>query len=279
MQKSYLDVAKKAAVAAGEYLLSQFQSGKRPSPREKAANDFVTAADTTSEEIILSHLRAAFPDHAVMAEESGGAGDSPYLWIVDPLDGTKNFIHGFPYFAVAVALQVQGKLEVGVVFDPVRGNLYHARRGKGAYCNGRRLEVSQARGLAGTMVATGFPFRAKDHIDPYLACFKPLFLAVSGMRRAGSAALDLAYTAEGIFDGFFEFGLSSWDIAAGALLVTEAGGVVTDFSGRDNYLGTGNVVAGGPRVHPEILRLVQRYFVAHSQERLQASRPPRPSCS
>ncbi len=254
-----LDTAVQAAIVGSRVLLENFGKLKPSEVETKAVNDFVTRVDRESEETIRAFLRSQYPDLPFLGEEEGGE-EAEVFWLVDPLDGTTNYIHGFPFFSVSVALIQEGRPVLGVVYEPLRRDLFAGRRGGGAYRNHRRLRVSGRTGLAGTLIATGFPFRAKHMLDPYLVAFRRIFLAASGVRRAGSAALDLAMTAAGVVDGFFEFGLSGWDIAAGALLVQEAGGVVTDFQGGDRYLETGNVLAGPEPVVRELLPLVREAF-------------------
>jgi myo-inositol-1(or 4)-monophosphatase len=253
----HLKVALQAARAGGRILLEHFGKIDREDADLKATNDYVTFVDRASERAILDHLRAAFPDHTILAEESGRHGEGTFEWAVDPLDGTKNYIHGLPWFAVSIALLGEGRPRVGLVYDPLRDVVFTAERGGGAFRNGRPIRVSSARDLEGTLLATGFPFRAKSHADRYFETLKEVFRRASGVRRAGSAALDLAHVAMGTFDGFFELGLSAWDIAAGALLIEEAGGVITDVRGGDRYLESGNVVAGSPGVHTSLLRMIQ----------------------
>jgi myo-inositol-1(or 4)-monophosphatase len=231
---------------------------------EKARNDLVTDADRASESAILAEIGRRFPDHAVLSEEAGWSrrSDAAPTWVVDPLDGTTNFVHGFPHFAVSVGVSVAGRLVCGVVIDPIKGDVFRAARGAGTTWNGRSCRVNQRPDLSGALIATGFPFRAHRLLDPYLAIFHDVFLGCSGIRRPGAAALDFAYTACGIFDGFFEFRLSPWDVAAGSLLVEEAGGTVTDMDGGDDFLATGDVLCGPPGVHRQLLEIVQRHRVA-----------------
>jgi len=228
---------------------------------EKARNDLVSAADLASERAILDAIQERFPDHRILSEEAGWSrttGSGP-TWIVDPLDGTTNFIHGMPQFAVSIGVAVDEKLEFGVILDPYKNDVFAAARGRGATWNGKACTISQRSGLGGTLLATGFPFKAHRLLDAYLAIFRDVFLRCKAIRRPGSAALDLAYTACGIFDGFFEFELSAWDIAAGALLVEEAGGVITDMDGGSDFLSSGNVVCGASGVHRELLEVVQNH--------------------
>ncbi len=257
----YLDVAKEAALMAGIVLKERFRKLCPSMIDEKAKNDFVTEADRKSEEIIKSHIWSHFGDHDILAEESlRKRNDSPFLWIIDPLDGTLNYIHGLPFFAISIALEIKGELAVGLIYEPLKENIYSAIRGQGAFKNGKRIHVSRSNTLNTSLVATGFPFRIKDIIDNYLRVFKELFMHATGIRRCGSACLDLAYTAEGIFGGFFEYGLSPWDVAAGALLVREAGGEVTDFQGGNQYVKTGNTIAGSKGVHQEMLKIIRETF-------------------
>ena len=226
------------------------------SVEEKKKNDFVTHADRESEERIIGVLRGRFPGDAFLGEEGGavgGSGAGSRVWIIDPLDGTSNFVSGFPFWCVSIAAREGDDLVAAVVWDPLRDEMYTAERGGGAWRNGTRLAVTGRQDLDGAFVATGFPFRNRHKIDSYLALFKAVFAHARAIRRAGSAALDLAYVAAGVFDGFFEFRLAPWDVAAGALLIEEAGGLLTDFDGGKRYLERGNVVAG-PRGVVEGLR-------------------------
>jgi myo-inositol-1(or 4)-monophosphatase len=259
---SVLDVAVSAARAGGEILEGYWRSLPGGSISEKRKNDFVTRADKESEEAIVARIREAHPQDGFVGEEGGrrGSGGEERTWIIDPLDGTTNFIAGFPFWCVSVAARERGEIVAGVVWDPLRGELYLAERGAGAFRNGRRLRVSAQSDLDGAFLSTGFPFRSKDRLDLYLALFRELFQHARAIRRAGSAALDLANVAAGVFDGFFEFRLSIWDIAAGALLIEEAGGRITDFDGRDNHWQRGNVVAGSPGVAGEIVQISSRLF-------------------
>lgn len=271
MPSSLLQVAIEAAQAGAEELRRRFRRGDLQ-VAEKARNDLVTEADRASEEAVLRHLRRARPEDGVLAEESGwSAGtEEGQRWIVDPLDGTANFAHGLPLFAVAVACMRGAELRAGVVLDPVGDNLFAAAAGEGATWNGEPIQVSKRHDLDGAFLATGFPFRAHEALDLYQECFGRLFLAAGGLRRCGSAALDLAYTAAGVFDGFFEFRLSPWDIAAGELLIREAGGVVSDLDGGDRQLATGNVLAGAPGVHAAMRRALAELV---SEERIAALTP------
>jgi myo-inositol-1(or 4)-monophosphatase len=226
---------------------------------EKSRNDLVTAADRAAESAILGEIERRFPGHAVLAEESGWTrrGVERPTWIVDPLDGTTNFVHGIPQFAVSVGVAVGDRVDAGVILDPIKDDVFRAGRGVGATWNGGPCRATSRPGLEGALVATGFPFKAHELLDPYLAIFKDVFLRCKAIRRPGAAALDLAYTACGLFDGFFEFRLSPWDVAAGSLLVEEAGGSVSDKDGGADFLATGDVVCGSPGVHAELVEVLR----------------------
>jgi myo-inositol-1(or 4)-monophosphatase len=259
-----LATAMSAAQKGGEVLRRFFGELAAADVSEKAQNDWVSAADRASESEIAAYLANCTPGFGLLAEEGGASGTVGTRWVVDPLDGTANFVRRFPHFAVSVALVVDGRSELGAVYDPMRDETYAAARGGGATCNGRPLEVSGRASLAGAFLATGFPFRVHRHIDVYLALFREVFLAAGALRRPGAAALDLVHTAAGIFDGFFEFCLSPWDLAAGTLIVEEAGGVVTNLDGDLDVVSHGNVIAATPRVHTELLSIVARH--AHERD-------------
>jgi myo-inositol-1(or 4)-monophosphatase len=256
-----LDSAVEAARRAGDLLLGYFGSLDPAEVEEKGRNDVVSRADRESEALVREALLGAFPGDPFVGEEGGATGsnaDAP-AWIVDPLDGTANFVRGFPHWAVSIGRTgggLEGDLVLGVVWDPVKRDLFVAEKGAGAYRNGQRVRVTRREGLAGAALATGFPFRIEARIDTYLSVFKAVFLEAQSIRRAGSASLDLAYVSAGIFDGFFELGLSPWDSAAGAVLVTEAGGLVTDFDGGGAWRDRGNILAAGPGVHAALAALV-----------------------
>ncbi|MEM9291828.1 MAG: inositol monophosphatase family protein [Acidobacteriota bacterium] len=259
-----LEVAILAARRAGALQQEAFRD-QSLEVGEKGRNDFVTEVDRESERRIVETLQRRFPDHAVLGEEGGwvagyeesAKASGSVRWIVDPLDGTTNFIQGLPYFCVSIACEVEGELEAACILDPIRGDLFSARRGAGAFLGSRRLRIERESGVDGAFLATGFPFRAGESVlDPYLQSFRTLSLRVRGMRRCGAAALDLANTAAGIFDGFWEFRLSAWDVAAGVLLIREAGGVVSDVEGGQNFLETGDILAGAPAVHRDLLEVM-----------------------
>ncbi len=252
-----LNTAIKAARRAGSVILRHLNQIDRLTIESKGGNDFVSEVDHLAEAEIVRIIRAAYPDHAIVAEESGAHRGDHYCWYIDPLDGTTNFLHGFPQFAVSIAQTHKGVLEQAVVFDPLRDELYTASRGAGARLNDRRIRVSAVSRMPNALLGTGFPFKDMQHLEAYLDTFRTLFPRSSGVRRAGSAALDLAYVAAGRLDGFWEIGLQTWDMAAGCLLVQEAGGLVGDFAGGQEFLETGNLVAGNPAIFAEILRLIQ----------------------
>jgi len=255
--QAHLNIAVRAARRAGDIIVRSLNRSGPQDVSSKGWNELVTEVDHQAERDIIETIRRSYPDHAILAEESGESGRSDHVWIIDPLDGTTNFIHGFPVFAVSIALQVRGQLEVGVIYDPMRQELFTAIRGGGAQLDGRRIRVSSQTTLAGALIGTGFPYRENSrHMDAYLAMLKAVVENVSGVRRPGAAAIDLAYVAAGRFDGFWELGLQPWDIAAGALLIQEAGGIISSVRGTGEYMESGHVVAGAPKVHQSLLRLI-----------------------
>jgi myo-inositol-1(or 4)-monophosphatase len=267
-----------AAAHAGARIVSSYFRAAGLEVRRKAENDFVTQADKESEAAIVGEIRQRFPDHRILAEEGSGAGQGhgEHEWLIDPLDGTTNFLHGLPVYCVSVACRRGSELVAAVIADPEGENLFTAVRGGGAFWNGRRMAVSAQAGLAGSFLATGYPWRALPTLDAYLGIFRDVFPLSKALRRCGSAALDLAYTAAGVYDGFFEFRLSPWDIGAGVLLVREAGGIVTDVDGGDGFFQGGNLVAGGPALHRELLATVRRHASEEAIERLNPLRSPAP---
>lgn len=257
----FLHIAVTAARLSGDIVLKNLGQLSTADIQNKQAFDFVTKIDKWSEAVIMQTIREKFPHHLFLTEEGlHQESDGGYRWIIDPLDGTTNYIHSFPMFSVSIALEYQQEIIIGVVFDPLRDELFHAVRGEGSFLNNRRIYVSDVTLLEKSLIATGFPFKKKEMIDLYLVAFKKIFEQVSDIRRAGSAALDFAYIAAGRFEGFFELNLSPWDIAAGGLLIEEAGGVITDFSGGSGYLKTGNVVAGNSHIQRAILAKIQAVF-------------------
>jgi len=256
-----LNIATGAARDAGNIILRSIDKLDRIKIEVKAQNDFVTQVDRKAEAVIIEAIHKAYPNHGILAEESGTYNeDSEYKWIIDPLDGTTNFLHGFPQYAVSIGLQHKGRMEVAVVFDPIKNELFTAARGEGAQLNGKRIRATEHKGIKGSLLGTGFPFKHPQHLDTFVETFKAVHPQAAGIRRAGSAALDLAYVAAGRLDGFWEIGLSPWDMAAGVLLVREAGGIVTDFSGDGNYLQTGNVVAAANKVFPALFEAIKPHF-------------------
>ncbi len=257
-----LNVAIKAARAAGVIINRAALDVESVRVSQKMANDFVTEVDHASENIIIDTLLGAYPDHGILAEESGQTRGNPnadHIWIIDPLDGTTNFIHGFPFYCVSIALQSKGKLEQAVVFDPTRNDLFTSTRGRGAFLNDRRLRVSKRTRLQDCLISTGFPFRPDDDFAAYLKVMADVMQRTAGLRRPGAAALDLAYVAAGFSDGFFETGLQPWDMAAGSLLITEAGGLVGNFTGDADYLHQRECMAANPKIFAQLVGLLQQY--------------------
>jgi myo-inositol-1(or 4)-monophosphatase len=235
----------------------------------KGPNDYVSEVDRAAEEIIIRTLLEAYPGHAILAEESGrehGAKDSEYIWIIDPLDGTTNFLHGFPVYAVSIALAHRGQVQQAVVYDPTRNDLYFASKGRGAFLNDRRLRVSKRTRLAESLIGTGFPFRKGDNFKRYLKMFEDVMQSCAGLRRPGAAALDLCHVAAGHYDGFFETGLSPWDLAAGSLMITEAGGLIGNFTGEADYLYRRELVAGNPKIYGQLVKMLAPYSRIAAEE-------------
>lgn len=255
-----LNIAVRAARQAGNVILRSVDRIDTLTISSKSRHDYVSEVDRQAEQEIISVIRKAFPSHGILAEESGEHTGDDYLWIIDPLDGTTNFLHGFPQYAVSIGIQYKGVLTHAVVYDPMRQELFTATRGAGAQVNDRRIRVTKLNDLEGALLGTGFPFRYQQHMDCYLRTFKAFMPMTAGIRRAGSAALDLAYVAAGRMDGFWEFGLSKWDMAAGVLLIQEAGGLVSDLSGGHDYLETGNIVAGSPKVFKAMLQVIRPHL-------------------
>lgn len=256
-----LNIAIRAARNAGKVIVKGYENLESVEVEEKSLNDYVSSVDKEAELAIIGTLRKSYPDHSIIAEESGidNGADTDHQWIIDPLDGTSNFIHGIPHFAVSIALKIKGRTEVGVVFDPIRNELFSAVRGQSAQINGYRTRTSTVPKLAGTLLATGFPFKQKYNLETYLNIFQDFFKDVADMRRGGSAALDLAYVAAGRMDGFWEFGLKPWDIAAGELILKESGAMMTDFNGGNDYFKSGDVVAANPKLLKEMLTVIRKH--------------------
>lgn len=257
-----LNVAIKAARAAGSVINRAALDVEAVRVSQKQINDFVTEVDTAAEEAIVQTLLGAYPKHGILAEESGqrhGNPNAEHVWIIDPLDGTTNFIHGFPVYCVSIALAVKGRIEQAVVYDPSRNDLFTATLGRGAFLNDRRIRVSKRTQLHDCLICTGFPFRKGDDWAQYLQIFTELTQKTAGLRRPGAAALDLAYVAAGFSDGFFETGLNIWDVAAGSLLVTEAGGLVGNFTGEADFLEQRECMAAAPRVYGQLVPILGKY--------------------
>ena len=285
-----INVAVKAARAAGAIINRAALDVESVRVSQKQVNDFVTEVDQAAEVAIIETLLAAYPGHGIWAEESGrthGAQDSDYVWIIDPLDGTTNFIHGLPVYCVSIALSVKGKVEQAVIYDPTRNDLFTATRGRGAFLNDRRLRVSKRVRLQECLISTGFPFRQGDDFNTYLRMMGDVMQRTAGLRRPGAAALDLAYVAAGFTDGFFETGLQPWDVAAGSLLVTEAGGLVGNFTGEADFLEQKECLAGTPRIYGQLVALLGKYSkfagagdkaaVRQATAELAAASPPEPN--
>ena len=257
-----VNVAIKAARSAGSIINRAALDIESVRVSQKKANDFVTEVDHAAEKVIIETLLAAYPGHGIWAEESGrehGAQDSEFVWIIDPLDGTTNFIHGLPVYCVSIALAVKGKVEQAVIYDPTRNDLFTATKGRGAFLNDRRIRVSKRTQLKESLISTGFPYRAGDNFNQYLSMMGDVMQRTAGLRRPGAAALDLAYVAAGFTEGFFETGLQPWDVAAGSLLVTEAGGLVGNFTGEADFLEQQECVAGSPKVYGQLVNLLGKY--------------------
>ena len=257
-----INVAIKAARAAGAIINRAALDVESVRVSQKQVNDFVTEVDQAAEDTIIETLLTAYPGHAIWAEESGrehGAQDSEFVWIIDPLDGTTNFIHGLPIYSVSIALAVKGKIEQAVVYDPTRNDLFTATKGRGAFMNSRRIRVAKRTRLQECLISTGFPYRLEDDLNTYLRMMGDMMQRTAGLRRPGSAALDLAYVAAGFTDGFFELGLKPWDVAAGSLLITEAGGLVGNLSGDSDFLEQQECLAANPRIYSQMVNVVGKY--------------------
>jgi myo-inositol-1(or 4)-monophosphatase len=251
-----LNVAVMAVRRAGGTLIRKMVNLDKLKVDQKGYNDYVSDADRAAEKAVINCILKHYPDHAILAEESGAQGESDTLWIVDPLDGTTNYLHGFPVFAVAIGVQIKGRMEHAVVYDPLRQELFTASRGQGAHLDARRIRVSGLKQLERALVGTGFPYRQADSdLRPYLDMLGKVVRGTSGVRRPGAAALDLAYVAAGRLDAFWETGLAPWDLAAGSLLIREAGGMVSGLDGSEDFLETGHILTGTPRIYRELAKL------------------------
>ncbi|QPF74322.1 inositol monophosphatase [Roseateles sp. DAIF2] len=257
-----LNVAIKAARAAGSIINRASLDLDILKINTKSPNDFVTEVDQAAENAIIETLLQAYPDHGILAEESGrshGNKHSDYVWIIDPLDGTTNFIHGFPVYCVSIALAFRGKIEQAVVYDPTRNDLFYATKGRGAFLNDKRLRVSKRTRMSDALIGTGFPFRRGDNFKRYVKMFEEVMQQCAGLRRPGAAALDLCYVAAGYYDAFFETGLNPWDVAAGSLIITEAGGLIGNFTGEADFLNQREVVAGSPKIYGQLVQILSPY--------------------
>lgn len=257
-----LNIAIRAARRAGSVITQHLANPSAIETTQKGTNDFVTNVDNQAEAAIIDVIRKAYPDHTIIGEESGQllGNDNDVQWVIDPLDGTRNFINGFPHFCVSIAARQNSRTEVAVVFDPIRNELFTAARGQGAQLNGYRLRCPELKTLEGTILATGFPFKYKQFSNNYIGMINSLFTECADFRRTGSAALDLCYVASGRVDGYFEIGIKPWDFMAGELILREAGGVVTDFVGDNNYMHSGNMVAGHSKIVKHILLKIKDHL-------------------
>ena len=259
--QALLNTAIKAARLAGDMTMRYAQRVHQLDVHTKSRNEFVTKIDEAAEELIIETVRGLYPQHAFLGEEGGQKGENDTLWIIDPLDGTTNFLSGFPTFCVSIGVQVKGRMEAGVVYDPNRQELFTALRGAGAQLDGRRIRVNRKKILDGSLIGTGFPYRMNDTwMEQYLNQFRAVMQIAGDCRRPGSAALDLCYVAAGRLDGFWEFGLQPWDIAAGSLILREAGGLISSMTDDGDYMQTGHVVAGPPKLHAELEALVKQFI-------------------
>jgi len=255
-----LNIAVKAAIRAGKLIYRAADNLDHLTVTKKSHADYVSEVDRAAERIIIEALQAAYPSHAILAEESGAQGESEYVWIVDPLDGTTNFLHGVPQHAVSIGLQHHGTLTQAVTYVPTRNDLFTATRGRGAFLNDKRLRVSKRKEMTDSLIGTGFPYSNFEHLDPYMDIVRDVMQKSAGIRRPGAASLDLAWTAAGRYDGFFETGLKPWDMAAGCLLITEAGGMVSDMHGSDTHLKSGHICAGNPDIHQQLLHIISPHL-------------------
>ena len=270
-----LNIAVKAARRAGDIIVQASRNLDLLTISKKSRSDYVSEVDGAAEEVIIRILREAYPNHAILAEESGTSGDvqdAEYQWIIDPLDGTTNFLHGLPQYAVSIALKHKGILNKAVVYNPNNNELFTASRGDGAYLNNQRLRVSKRIHLEDCLIGTGIPFRDLTHVEAYLSIFKDIIPRVAGIRRPGSASLDLSYVAAGRYDGFWEIGLAPWDMAAGALIIKEAGGLVGDLEGDDTYLESGQILAGNPKVFSQLLKIIAPHLTEALKENHRAAK-------
>lgn len=259
--QALLNTAVKAAHAAGDTIMRYSRRVHQLDVRSKARNELVSQVDVMAEQIIVDAIQERYPEHAIIGEEGGEQGEHDTVWIIDPLDGTTNYLNGFPMYAVSIGVQVKGRMEVGVVYDPSREELFTAVRGSGAQLGDRKLRMDSKKELTGALIGTGFPYRENDRwMEQYLNQLRAVMQVAGDCRRPGSAALDLSYVAAGRLDGFWEFGLQPWDYAAGALIVREAGGIVSSLTDDGDYMETGNLIAGPLKLHSELEQLLKRYI-------------------
>ena len=252
-----LNIAIRAARAAGDSIVREMDRACDISIESKGKNDFVTEVDKNAEEIIINTIKNAYPNHGFLAEETGLSGEGDFLWIIDPLDGTTNFLHGFPHFAVSIALQHKGVLDQAVIYDPLKQELFTASKGTGALLNNKKIRVTSKKSLDGALLGTGFPYNNEEAVTHFIKSFKAFFPNIAGVRRAGVASLDLVYVACGRLDGFWEFALKPWDIAAGALIVQEAGGINVELMGEIDFMKTGNIISANPKMIKAMLKILR----------------------
>jgi myo-inositol-1(or 4)-monophosphatase len=262
MQNPLLNIATQAARSASKIILQFFDRIDTLNIVEKEMNHLVSEVDLMAEREIIHHIEKAYPEHSIIAEEVGEKSGNNYTWFIDPLDGTANYLHGLPHFSISIAIAQDNQIEAALIYDPIRQELFTAAKGNGAFLDQKRIRVSHRKKLESTLIGTGFPFKKKQYIKPYLQSFEAIFESVSDIRRGGSAALDLAYVAAGRLDGFWETGLSQWDLAAGSLLIQEAGGAITDFEGKNNFITSGNVIASNLKIQKPLQKLIQEALKA-----------------
>jgi len=267
MKKKFLSVAFKAARLAGKVLMASYGRLQNFQISMKAKNDFVTEIDKKSEKLIISTIKNYFPDHAIQGEESGVSHGKDILWIIDPLDGTSNYIHNIPIFSVSIGIMKNNIMKAGVIYDPIHQETFWAEKGKGAYLNKKKIRVTKVRPLSEALMATGIPFKARNRFDEYMESFHKISLGSVGIRRGGSAALDLAYVACGRFDGFWELDLSPWDIAAGSLIMEEAGSIVTDMWGKKDHFKNGDILASNGLIHQELCQITSKIFTSSTKDK------------
>lgn len=254
-----INIAKEACLAAGKILLDNLGKLSSGQIETKSKNNFVTYVDRLSEETIIKIIKSSHPEHCIFAEESGNNNkESDYRWLIDPLDGTTNYIHEIPFFCISIALEYKGEIILGVIYDPIRREMFYAEKGKGAFLNDQRISVSTKENISNSIITVGFPYKSYHSIDKYISTLTKIAGSCSNIRKVGSAAIDLAYVASGRFDGYWELDLSQWDIAAGIILILEAGGVVTDTEGEYGFMDTGNIVASNKKIHKQLLDVLNK---------------------